>query len=76
MAMEGLEALYANRGLASEMERLTSSALALVSQINNLGGMLESLDRLFLGGGDSSFWSQLSAQILELGDLAFFESAP
>ena len=76
MAMEGLETLYANSGLASEMERLTSSALALVSQINSLGGMLESLDRLFLGGGDNSFWSQLSAQILEFGDLAFFESIP
>jgi len=76
MAMEGLEALYAGSDLAGEMERLTTSALALVSQINSLGGMLEALDQLFLGGGDSSFWNQLSEQILQFGDLSVFESAP
>ncbi len=76
MAMEGLEALYAGSDLAGEMERLTTSALALVSQINSLGGMLESLDQLFLGGGDSSFWNQLSEQILQFGDLSVFESSP
>jgi len=76
MAMEGLESLYAESDLAGEMERLTTSALALVSQINSLGGMLEALDQLFLGGGDSSFWNQLSEQILQFGDLSVFESAP
>lgn len=76
MAMEGLESLYAGSDLAGEMERLTTSALALVSQINSLGGMLEALDQLFLGGGDSSFWNQLSEQILQFGDLSVFESAP
>ena len=75
MAMEELEGLYARSGLAGEIERLTTSALELVSQINNLGGILESLDQLFLSGGDSSFWNQLSEQILELGDLSLFEGS-
>ena len=74
MAMEQLEVLYANGGFTGDLGRFTSSALELVNQINSLGGVLESLDQLFLSAGDSSFWSGLSEQILLFGDLVLFES--
>ncbi|HOD52641.1 MAG TPA: hypothetical protein PKY01_09680 [Candidatus Hydrogenedentes bacterium] len=72
MALEELETLYANGGAGGDIEQITSSAEALVTQINSLSDMLESLDRLFLGGGNEAFWNQLSEQILRMGDLGLF----
>ena len=73
MAMEGLEALYAGSDLAGEMERLTTSALALVSQIQ--------LTECWVVGPvipwrrDSSFWNQLSNKYFSLKSVRF-ESSP
>ena len=76
MALEELEALYGHSGLAGDIEQLTSSALALVSQIDSLGEILESLNQIILDGGDPGFWIQLSEQILEWGDLLLFQDTP
>ncbi len=72
MALEELEALYGVSELAVDIEQLTSSALALVNQIDSLGEILGSLNQLILDGGDAGFWLQLSEQILEWGDLLLF----
>jgi len=76
MALEELEGLYTSGDLIGDIGRLTNSAVELVHQINSLGEVLESLDQMFLGEGNSSFWRELSEQILELGDLLLFQAMP